>query len=209
MKINLWTPILAAIAVISGLVVLVSYFFDIGPLISLRALLLDWATILTAVALLVGVVNLGHVHWGKLRTRQPGAGYSLVTLISLAVTAAVLIAFGGPDSAPSIWVYENLLLPVETSLMALLAVVLIFAVGRMIHRRLNAFSLIFAGTVLFLVLSVSLSNTIQIPVLAQAREWFLQSWAVAGARGILLGVVLGTIATGLRVLMAADRPYGG
>jgi len=33
--------------------------------------------------------------------------------------------------------------------------------------------------------------------------------AVAGARGILFGVALGTVATGLRVLMGADRPYGG
>jgi hypothetical protein len=30
---------------------------------------------------------------------------------------------------------------------------------------------------------------------------------LAGVRGILLGVALGTIATGLRVLMGAERPY--
>ncbi len=209
MKINLWTPILAAIAVISGLAVLLGYFFAIEPLTSIRTLLLDWATIVTAAALLVGVLNLVRVHVGKLRSRQPGAGYSLVTLISLILTVIVLIVFGGPGSAPSIWVYEYLLLPVETSLMALLAVVLIFAVGRLVYRRLNVFSLIFVGTVLFLVLSVFLSNAVQIPGLAPLRDWFMQSMAVAGARGILLGVVLGTIAAGLRVLMAADRPYGG
>jgi hypothetical protein len=32
---------------------------------------------------------------------------------------------------------------------------------------------------------------------------------MAGARGILLGVALGTVATGLRILIGADRPYGG
>jgi hypothetical protein len=30
---------------------------------------------------------------------------------------------------------------------------------------------------------------------------------MAGARGILLGVALGTVATGLRVLLGIDRPY--
>ena len=30
---------------------------------------------------------------------------------------------------------------------------------------------------------------------------------LAGARGIMLGVALGTIAVGLRVLLGADRPY--
>jgi len=32
---------------------------------------------------------------------------------------------------------------------------------------------------------------------------------MAGIRGILMGVALGSIATGLRILMGADRPYGG
>ncbi len=31
----------------------------------------------------------------------------------------------------------------------------------------------------------------------------------AGARGILLGVALGSVTTGLRILMGVDRPYGG
>jgi hypothetical protein len=31
----------------------------------------------------------------------------------------------------------------------------------------------------------------------------------AGARGLLIGVALGTLLTGLRVLFGIDRPYGG
>jgi hypothetical protein len=32
---------------------------------------------------------------------------------------------------------------------------------------------------------------------------------VAGGRGILLGIALGSLVAGLRVLMGADRPYRG
>ena len=32
---------------------------------------------------------------------------------------------------------------------------------------------------------------------------------VAGARGILLGIALGSLTAGLRILMGADRPYSG
>jgi hypothetical protein len=39
------------------------------------------------------------------------------------------------------------------------------------------------------------------------KEWVLRVPVLAGARGILLGVALGIIATGLRVLLGADRPY--
>jgi len=45
-------------------------------------------------------------------------------------------------------------------------------------------------------------------MLGELRAWLTQVWAVAGARGILLGVALGAAATGLRVIMGVDRPYG-
>jgi hypothetical protein len=32
---------------------------------------------------------------------------------------------------------------------------------------------------------------------------------IAGARGILLGIALGSVTTGLRILLGADRPYSG
>jgi hypothetical protein len=41
------------------------------------------------------------------------------------------------------------------------------------------------------------------------RPFIAQVLAAAGARGILLGVALGTLTTGLRILFGVDRPYGG
>jgi len=41
------------------------------------------------------------------------------------------------------------------------------------------------------------------------RPWISQVWALGGARGILIGVGLGALLTGLRVLFGIDRPYGG
>jgi len=41
------------------------------------------------------------------------------------------------------------------------------------------------------------------------RPFIAQVMAGAGARGILLGMALGTLTTGLRILFGADRPYGG
>jgi hypothetical protein len=208
MRRNLWTPLLAVIAAISGLIVLLGYFVELPLLANLRTLVLEWAMILAAVALVIGVLNLSWVHWRKIRDHQPNNGYSIVLLISLAATIAVIITAGSGGSS-TLWIYENILLPVETSLMAILAVVLLFALGRMFYYRANLFTVVFASTVLLIMVSTYFATGFVIPGLNELRGWILQVWAVAGTRGILLGVALGTIATGLRVLMGADRPYGG
>jgi hypothetical protein len=41
------------------------------------------------------------------------------------------------------------------------------------------------------------------------RNFLVHGLASGGARGILIGVALGTIATGLRVIIGSDRPYDG
>jgi hypothetical protein len=45
--------------------------------------------------------------------------------------------------------------------------------------------------------------------LPRIKDWILNVPGTAGMRGIIIGVALGTIATGVRVLMGFDRPYGG
>jgi hypothetical protein len=37
---------------------------------------------------------------------------------------------------------------------------------------------------------------------------FLGMFSNGGTRGLLLGIALGTVLTGLRVLFGVDRPYG-
>jgi hypothetical protein len=79
----------------------------------------------------------------------------------------------------------------------------------MFSRGITAPMLIFAGVVLLtLIGSVSLPN-LEVPLLHELRNWITQVWALGGLRGILIGVALGTIATGLRILLGSDRPYSG
>ncbi|OGO34610.1 MAG: hypothetical protein A2W35_06375 [Chloroflexi bacterium RBG_16_57_11] len=209
MKISLSTSILAGIAIVSGGIVLLGYFIDLPGLRDLRLLLVDWAVILAAVALLVGVLNLAVVHWKRFRASQKGSGNSLVLMISILVTIFIIAAWGGPTTVGSMWIYNFILLPIETSLLALLAVVLIYAFARMFHRKITIPVLVFAGVVLFVLVGAFTLPGLNVPLIVELRDWITQVWAVAGVRGILLGVALGTIATGLRILLGSDRPYGG
>jgi hypothetical protein len=49
-----------------------------------------------------------------------------------------------------------------------------------------------------------------VPIMSDlVRPFVAQVLAAGGARGILIGVALGTLTIGLRILFGADRPYGG
>jgi len=197
-----------AIAVAIGVVVLLGFFLDLPVLVSVRVTFLRWAVILASIALVVGVVNLLGVHWRKVSGSQPGSAYSVVLIVSLLATL-VVVGFFGPTAPWSMWVFNYIQVPIETSLMAILAVVLAYAAARLLNRRLNLFSLVFLGTALLVLVGTASLPGLDAPALNDLRAWFERVPATAGARGILLGVALGTIATGLRILMGADRPYRG
>jgi hypothetical protein len=211
-RVNLRNLLFAPIAIITGVIVLLGYFTEWDLLVNLRIELLRGAVILAAVALLVGIANLWKVHWSKFREQKSGWVYSVVMLVSLALTFLVLIVAGyldGPRSEYSLWLFNNVQAPIEASLMAVLAVVLAYACARMFNRRINVFMLIFIGTVLFVLVGTATFPGFEIPGLREMRSWITQVWALAGVRGILLGVALGIVGTGLRILVGADRPYGG
>ena len=201
-------PISTAVAIAVGLVVLLGYFLSNNILVSLRVAFLEWAVIITAIALLVGVVNLGYVHWRKTTTAQTNSVYSIVLLVSLVITILV-VGWFGPAHEFSQWIFNYVQVPVETSLMALLAVILAYASARLLLRRLNTVSIIFVVTVLLVLIAATPVMGIDLPGLSEFRDWVVQVPAVAGTRGILMGVALGIIATGLRILMGSDRPYRG
>jgi hypothetical protein len=46
-----------------------------------------------------------------------------------------------------------------------------------------------------------------LPVMPDITDWVLDVLAMAGVRGVLLGVALGAILTGMRLLLGVERPY--
>lgn len=197
----------AGVAIIIGLVILAGYFLHLPILDSLRLLLLEWATILAGVALLVGLANLFKVHWGRLVALETRSPYSGVLIVSLIITLGVAGLFG-PTHAYSLWILSSVQIPVEASLMALLAVILVFAALRALRRRSNMLTVLFIATAIVILLASGPLFGISVPGLSELRAWIAQVPAMAGARGLLLGIGLGIVATGLRVLLGSDRPYG-
>ena len=200
-------PLYPAIAIGVGIVVLLGYFLQIDLLINVRIVFLEWATILIGVALLIGVVNLFIVHWQKAASDHPNR-YNSIALLTGLILTLLIVGFFGPTDPVSVWIFNYIQIPIEASLIALLSIVLVYAGVRLLRRKPNLLTIVFIATaVVILIMSGPLFG-IDIPGLAELRIWIGKVPAVAGARGILLGISLGILAAGLRILMGADRPYG-
>ena len=66
------------------------------------------------------------------------------------------------------------------------------------------------SAVMLLVVLLVLAGQVTLgllPLLPEIRDWILNVPAMAGVRGILLGVGLGVVLTGVRLLLGVERPY--
>jgi len=107
-------------------------------------------------------------------------------------------------------VLNGVIFSVEAALMGILTITLLYSAVRLLRRRADFTTIVFLITaVLVLFGSATLPFGENIPVFSGLATWIREVLAVGGARGILIGVSLGTLLTGLRVLFGIDRPYGG
>lgn len=198
------------IAIFSGLVILGGYFLQgfVPALGVIQGHLMNWALILGGTATVVGVFNLITVHTSKIRRKEAGGIYSALLVVFLAAT----LLFGmilRPEHAAMRVVMEGIIIPVKAALMGLLAISLLYAAIRLLRRRADMMSVIFLVTAALVMIGSATLPFGDIPLLGTLARWVTQVLALGGARGILIGVALGTLTTGLRILFGADRPYGG
>jgi hypothetical protein len=207
-----WIPTI--IALVAGLLVLLSSLFPgattlsyRGRLTSLRDILVEWAIIVAAFAFLLGLVNLLRVHFRRMRHRQPGGLYSLALLLTtLASLAVSLLSFlYEPAEAAGEWLFKYVISPAGASLAALVVFALAMAAFRLLRVRRDekARAAIFVFVVAVVLLSSPPLATLAgggFLSIAALRIWIVNVFGMAGMRGMLLGVALGTVITALRVL---------
>lgn len=200
----------AIFAISAGIIVLLGYFLPIAPFPQLRIQLIEWAVVIGGMAVLVGIFNLVAVQMERIRTKQKGSAYGAVLVVALIFTFGLGL-ISGPDASLMRFSVDAIIVPVEATLMAILAVTLIYASIRLLRRRADVMSVVFLVMALVTLLLIMPTPIGPIPG-EQTNQFFLSvvgMFSRGGARGLLLGIALGTMLTGLRVLFGVDRPYGG
>ena len=210
-----------AVAILSGAITLITFFIPTEPLpgVDLRVLFVEWASTLAAVALLIGILNLAAVHLRKVGAGSPGWFYSAFLLLALIIvlgagmlgllrSAPGLERLGEAGQSTTRFAFVYIQTPMEAALAALLAVILLVAGARLIRVKRNWAAVLFVLTALILILGLAPINLPVLNGLPAVRNWVMEVPAAGGARGILLGIALGVVTTGLRVIIGAEHPYG-
>jgi hypothetical protein len=195
-------PVAVAMAV--GIVVLLGQFITNDYLQGITELLVRWGALVAATALLLGLANVILFH-GRRLGAGPERLMSALVLASATVVFLVVLPSAG-SSAASLWVLNYIYRPLEASFLALL----VFFIGTAIYRALRVRTWemgLFALSAFVVLVGSAPFMSVLSPYIPAARDWVVNVPALAGVRGIVLGVSLGVLATGLRLLTGIDRPY--
>jgi hypothetical protein len=208
------------IAGVAGLIVLIDFAGSVGLVDVLARLLVDWAALLAALALLVGLLSVAGSHFVRVLRRRPDWGYSVVMLVAmlLIIVSGTVVGVwddGGakivifPQSLveqPVRDLFRALYQPLAASFLALLAFFSLSAALRALRRR-TADTLVIVIVAVAVLALAALPQLAALPLLSNSVGWVRDYVALASARGLLLGAALGALVAGVRVLLGFDQPF--
>jgi len=217
-------PIL--LTVVCGLLITWAFFSPAAVSQAVNAELLAWAVVFFSVAFLLGISNLVRISLKQIASGHPDRSYKIVLLIVLFVYLGTGIAeiegwlaplaTGALDAAGNAvtsetvrrdWIFNRVFQPLQSTMFSLLAFYIASAAFRAFRARsLEAVLLLVAGAVVMLG-QVPLGDQITGGVAAPLMDFLMRFVNGGGQKAIIIGVALGTLATGLRIVLGIERSY--
>lgn len=181
-----------------------------GLLPALRPLtgeLYIWMLVLSACVLLLGVFNVAHVHWQRIRLGEREWGLSVVLLaMLLAVAGAGLLDSAGVFNPAVVWFFDSVIAPLQASLFALTVFFLAGAAYRYLRVQYRGGAWVVAGALLVLLVQAPLGRAILPEEVDAATNWLVSYPVTAALRGVLLGSSLALMLIGVRFLLHSNSP---
>jgi len=197
-----------------GVFMLGEFFIPHWRYQAVKALILEFGSVIAASAFLLGVINLTQVNIPRIIDRTPDWPYKLVMLISMVMMAVVGLIEGENRNQPGHiydWLFDYLFTPINQTMFALLAFYIASAAFRAFRARNSEATVLLAAACVVMVAQVPLGENLPLvgEYLLQFKAWLLNVPNVAARRAIFAGAALGAIATGIRIILGIERSHLG
>ena len=205
-KVNL-RDIALVITPIVGFFILFSYFVKSPEVNSAASLLTKIVTVIMGLAGLLGIGNLTKIHLKRVTHKSKNWIPSLVLLISMYIPLVIglLLTRKCPTYT---YIYSKIYTPVSMSFFAILSFYILSGAYRAFRVR-NFESLIMVGSAIIVFLGNAPISGLLWGGFPAVTLWLFIAPNAAGYRGILIGIAIGLIITGIRTLLGRERGYLG
>ena len=202
------------LAFIVGILMMIQFFTPNPLFLQLYNWILDWKQVVLGCTFILGTWSLMRYHLTKIQRRQENWQYSYVTLIGLLVTV-ISAGIWKTTSGPYPWLFNNVQVPMQSTMFSLLAFFVATASYRAFRARTIHATLLLVAGALVMLGRVPIGSYIRGEVfgveisLVAISDWVLNVPNLAAKRGIMIGVGLGMTATAIKIILGIEKTYLG
>ncbi len=192
---------------IFGILMILEHFFSMpDPVLNFNVTLRSFVTVITAAALMLGVVILTISHVRTISQKKSEWYYSIFYVISLIITTGFGLISARNETF--LWIYNNMTSPIGAALYSLTAFYITSAAYRVFRaRNWSAAVLLICGfTVLMMLIPI---GAIIFPPVVPIGEWLRSYPSSAGFRGMIMGTSLGIMGLSVRVFTGRQKEHLG
>lgn len=210
-----------AIVFITGVLTLISYYVPHKVSVDYIETMNKWENIVVAFAFLLGLISLFFSHYHKITRKADGWGYSIFVFIGFLAMVVPSYTSHGKQMVdgmltPLGWSYKYIYTALSGTMFAVLAFYIVSTAYRSFRIKSAQAFVLFVAAFILILGKVPLGQIIWDSVLgwtgqtvSAVIEWIMQVPAVAGKRGIMIGISIGAIVTSLKIIFGIEKQYMG
>jgi hypothetical protein len=170
--------------------------------------------IIIAFTLLIGIYSLCRVHYLRIQRQSAGWGYSVVMYLGFIAMTFCGLIWGTASGKPFMWIFNNMLTPLASTVFSILAFYIVSAVYRAFRAKTFEATIMLIAAIIIMIGRIPFGDMLSehLPYWLRTSTmtfWIFQFPIVAAKRAILLGIALAVVATSLRIIFGIERGYMG